>query len=98
MQGEQIEETVYVAARNGTPVDIQNAILIGGNMNAHLGYGTTPLMIAAFYGRTDNVAFLLKKGANPNVVCPRGETALKWALQNKHNDVAALLRQAGEKE
>ncbi len=98
MQREQVEGTVYVAARNGTPADIQNAILIGGNLNSRLGYGTTPLMIAAFYGRTDNVAFLLKKGANPNVVCPRGETALKWAMQNKHSDVVILLRRAGARE
>ena len=98
MQWEQIEGTVYVAARNGTPTDIQNALNVGGNLNSRLGYGTTPLMIASFYGRTDNVAFLLKKGADPNVVCPGGETALKWALQNKHYDVADLLRQAGAKK
>ena len=92
---DKIANTVYEAARNGTPPDIQIALNIGGNVNARLGYGTTPLMIASFYGRTQNVAFLLKKGADVNVVCPRGETALNWATQNKHYDVVNLLRRAG---
>jgi ankyrin repeat protein len=56
------------------------------------------MMLAAFYGRADIVAMLLKRGANPNVVCPRGETALRWARENKHFEVAALLQPAGERQ
>ena len=92
---DKIDNNVYEAARNGTPTDIQAALNLGGNVDTGLEYGTTPLMIASFYGRTQNVAFLLKKGANVNVVCPGGETALNWAKQNKHEDVVKLLRGAG---
>lgn len=93
-----IEDAVYVAARNGTPADIQKALDGGGDVNYRLPYGTTPLMIAAFYGRADNVEFLLRHGADPNVVCPRGETALKWAEENRHYDAANRLLEVGVKQ
>jgi hypothetical protein len=94
----QKDEAVYSAARNGTPADIQRALNIGGNPNSQLGYGTTPLMIASFYGRAQNVEFLLKRGANPNLKAKRGETALQWARENKHLDVVRLLQRAGARE
>lgn len=98
MQRETMDRALYAAVEHGTVADVQNVLNTGADVNSRTGYGTTPLMYASFYGRKDTVEFLLKKGANPRIVGPRGETALKWALQNKHSDVASLLRREGARE
>jgi len=60
-------------------------------------YGQTPLMIAAIFGRLDVVRYLLEEGANATLVDKHkytcGGTALTYAEQNGHAEVAALLRE-----
>ncbi len=53
---------------------------VGADPNRGSSDGTTPLMMAAGYGYDDTVQLLLRRGANPALKSPGGETALDWAL------------------
>ena len=57
-----------------------------GNAN-----GATPLFIAAQQGRLASVRLLIEAGADDTLTAD-GKTALRWAEQNGHTEVAALLR------
>ena len=48
-------------------------------------------MVAARSGYPDVVEQLLAKGANPNAHGTRGQTALMWAVSQKHPDVVKVL-------
>jgi ankyrin repeat protein len=52
-------------------------------------------MWAAAKGKADNVAFLLKKGAQVNAVTAKGFTPLFFAIRSKDPKAAALLLDAG---
>jgi ankyrin repeat protein len=53
--------------------------------------GATPLMIAASLGRTNVVAVLLRRGANPALRDHAGHTALDRALKAENSEVVKLL-------
>src|SRR6185369_2425943 len=53
--------------------------------------GETPLMVAARGGKTPVVEQLIAKGANVNARGARGQTALMWAVSQKHPDVVKVL-------
>jgi ankyrin repeat protein len=59
--------------------------------------GFTALLYAARSGCLDCVQGLLDSGADVNVPTPEGVTPLMLALDNDHNDVAALLLERGAK-
>ncbi len=67
----------------------------GGNVNATDSQNQTPLMWAAMYGNTANIAWLLKHGARVNMVDRRGFTPLFFALRSKVPAAATLLMDAG---
>ena len=50
-----------------------------------------PLMVASRSGNADVVEQLLAKGANVNARAARGQTALMWAVAQKHPDVVKVL-------
>ena len=56
--------------------------------------GWTALMFAAAEGHTDIVRMLLDRGADPRLMDMDGESALTFAQNNGHEDVAAILRSA----
>lgn len=58
-------------------------------------YRSTPLGLAARWGRTEMVAFLLKQGAAPDRSGAPWATPLAWARKKGHAAVEALLRDAG---
>nr|WP_281376675.1 ankyrin repeat domain-containing protein [Geomonas paludis] len=54
--------------------------------------GTTPLILAASYGRYDAVKALLAKKADSSVVDRRGKRALDYAEEYQFDKVAELLK------
>jgi ankyrin repeat protein len=55
-------------------------------------YRSTPLGMAARWGRTAMVAFLLERGADPNLAGAPWATPLAWARKKGHPEVEALSR------
>lgn len=61
--------------------------------------GTTPLMIASFFGYTDNVKNLIAKGANVNAqtdfseddIFENSQTPLSYAVDKNHTEIVKIL-------
>lgn len=59
-------------------------------------FGTTvPLNLAVAFGRLEMVQVLLDAGADPGCIDEKGRTALKIAIKEGHQDIVALLKNAG---
>jgi len=83
---------LYVAAANADTDLIERLLRAGGDPDAGLLSGETPLMIAADRGRLAAVRLLLEHGADPNAQeASGGQTALMWAAAEQHPDVVHLL-------
>ena len=67
------------------------------NIDAQDDNGLTPLMCATRNGHLNVVQYLIKEGANPNIKNNEGKTALDLAEENRHEEVAEFLRNAGAK-
>lgn len=66
----------------------------GANVEAAIGYGVRPLMLAAGYGETAVVEVLLKAGADVLACNEGGFTALMMVKQKHYVDVINLLHEA----
>src|SRR3990172_8479316 len=74
------------------------ALLLQANANPNLAQwtGETPLMTCARTGSTAAVKALLDHGADPHAKeSNRGQTALMWALSERHPQVAVTLIERG---
>src|SRR5262249_5424389 len=82
--------------------DIAKARLLldhGADINAvDEEYRSTPLGLAARWGRREMVAFLLERGADPGKSGAPWATPLAWAIKKGHPDIEADLRQAGAEQ
>lgn len=69
----------------------------GADVNGTDQYGRTALTMAARYGRTEIVRFLLSRGAHPNAesIMQKWKTPLIAARLRDHEDVISLLIEAG---
>jgi hypothetical protein len=83
---------LLVAASQGKMDAAKFLIEKGAYVNAVDREGQTPLMKAAVKGDMGMVELLLNKGADVRMSDMGGRTALYWALANKHDDIANLLR------
>jgi len=85
-----------IASRNGDHTEVVKLLLgKGANVNEKSYDGTTPLILAAGYGRTGIAKILLERGADINAKCNTGSTALSRAAYEGHNDIVKILVQAG---
>jgi ankyrin repeat protein len=66
-----------------------------GNMNDTNAFGWTALYLAARYGHTAVVHYLVEIGADVNVRCHIGWTALHAASYDGHADIVRILFHAG---
>jgi uncharacterized protein len=75
--------------------DVAQALIdAGANIEAAIGYGVRPLMLAAGYGETAVVEALLKADADVRATNEGGFTALMMVKQKHYVDVINLLHEA----
>lgn len=75
--------------------DVVKALIdAGANIEAPIGYGVRPLMLAAGYGETAVVEVLLQAGADVLAKNEGGYTALMMVKQKNYVDVINLLHEA----
>lgn len=100
---------VHAPARDGlasTPLlravcgqHVETATLLiahGAAVNVDNASGSTPIHRAAVLGDVAMVRLLLAHGARTDARNSGGQTPLTHALYNRHEDVAAVLRQSGD--
>ncbi len=85
-----------LACTNGSPAMVQKLLRAGANANAVQQTGVTAIMTAARTGNVEVVKLLLAQGAEVNRRETRREqTALMWAVEQKHREVARALIEHG---
>jgi ankyrin repeat protein len=86
---------VVSVAEQGDASALSALLAKGADPDARRGRdGQTALMQAARLGRYDMVRDLLVHGAHKDLVDGRGRTAFDFAVEAKHSDIIALLRDA----
>ena len=89
---------LYYAARWGLLSIVRVILETEGTKNLEVAggmYGSTPLHVAVWQGRTEMVKELLKAGANAKEVNQEGKPGLIWAVKYGYRDMEQLLREAG---
>ncbi len=90
-----LSKAVYNAElKHGFADVVQVLIDAGANIEAAIGYGVRPLMLAAGYGETAVVEALLNAGADVLACNEGGFTALMMVKQKHYVDVINLLHEA----
>ena len=85
-----------LAAENRNDVIVEKLLAAGANPNAAISTGETVLMTASRAGSPAVVKALIARGAEINRAEPgHGQTALMWAISERHADVVLLLLNAG---
>jgi ankyrin repeat protein len=87
---------LIMAATSGNAPIIAKLLAAGANPKAALVSGETALMLASRTGSVDGVKALIARGADVNAAeGTRSQTALMWAVANRHPEVTAVLLQHG---
>lgn len=85
-----------LACVNGSASMVERLLARGADISRTLPTGVTALMTCARSGSVDAVRHLLTAGANVNALeTVRGQTALMWAVAERHALVAEVLVTAG---
>ena len=83
------------AARYGFENIVSALIENGADVNiTDLARSPNPLQIAAHHGHLSVVGLLLERGAKSNVRDAQGQTALDFAVEAGHKNIASLINQA----
>lgn len=89
-------ERLFEAAKSGDVAAATAAIADGADANARTRYGATALAFAAERGHVEMVRFLLKEGADPNVVDDFYKSSpIVWAMMNDRPEVVIALIEGG---
>ena len=87
---------LLLASANGRPAMIALLLEAGANTNLAAASGEVPLMAAARTGNLETVQMLLDRGADVNYTVPgNGQSALMWAISERHSNVARRLVERG---
>jgi ankyrin repeat protein len=87
---------IVMAATAGNSRLVEKLLAAGADANASLESGETALMLAARAGSEAGVTALLGSGAKVDArEGTRGQTALMWAIVNKHPAVTRILLEHG---
>lgn len=90
-----LSKAVYNADMKRGFADVAQVLIdAGANIEAAIGYGVRPLMLAAGYGETAVVEALLNAGADVLACNEGGFTALMMVKQKHYVDVINLLHEA----
>jgi ankyrin repeat protein len=90
-----LSKAVYSAELKRGFADVAQALIAAGaDIEAPIGYGVRPLMLAAGYGETAVVEVLLNAGADVLARNDGGYTALMMVKQKFYVDVINLLHEA----
>ncbi|MBM3771648.1 MAG: hypothetical protein FJW27_10275 [Acidimicrobiia bacterium] len=85
-----------LACGAGQAAAVRRLLKAGADPNRASPAGETPLMVAARTGVLDSVVSLLEHGADPSArESWRGQTALMWAVAERHANVVGPLVAAG---
>jgi ankyrin repeat protein len=85
-----------LACENGSAAIVAVLLDRGADVNLSDAAGQTPLMIAARTGNPDVVKSLLAHGARVNAVTRElGQSALAWAISERHRQIVKTLIEAG---
>lgn len=86
---------IYTATFMGDLKTVQQHIDAGTNLNQKDAYGSTPLNIAATFGKTEVALALIKGGADLSIKNPEGSTALHTAAFFCRIEIVEALVKAG---
>ena len=87
---------LWLACNNGSAVMVETLVSAGADPNAALPSGETPLMTASRTGSADAVRSLLAHGADVTArEGSHGQTALMWAVAQRHHAVVLTLLEHG---
>ena len=85
---------LLMAATSGNAAIIEKLLAAGADAKVALLGGETALMLAVRAGSLNGVRALIAGGANVNASeHTRGQTALMWAVANRHPELTAMLLQ-----
>ncbi|HWA22680.1 MAG TPA: ankyrin repeat domain-containing protein [Caulobacterales bacterium] len=83
---------LWIAANNSSAPMIARLLEAGADPNIAPPTEGSPLMVAARRGNAEAAKALLARGADPNMrETSRGQTALMWAVSERHPEVVRLL-------
>lgn len=89
---------LFFAARGNRRKVVEYLLSQGADVNDPCDSGKTALHDVAFWGEPEMAQLLILNGANVSVRDKQGLTPLMWAMSNRNQDVADVLRQNGAKE
>lgn len=96
MSGQRVT-VLHNMAQKGFLAKAELLIKYGAGLNRvdEAYQSSTPLELAARWGRVKTISYLLERGAAPRKAGASWSTPLAWAQKKGHGEVESILRKAG---